>query len=131
MQKLKVAEYVRHHGLRAAEKKFSIHRRNIARWLEIRLDEAKGRTRRKKSNQSGQGRKLTYPVEIGERLLQWVLEARDLQVAISSKPKARLLICPVQPDFNCSNGWVEKFFRCTSVATLLMYRNYGPNCVLH
>ena len=109
-----MAEYARHHGLRPAEKKFGIHRRSIARWLEIRLDEVKERKRRRKSNRGGQGRKLTYQVEIDEQLLQWLLEVRDLQVAVCSemlKQKARLLICPVQPNFKCSNGWVEKFFR--------------------
>ena len=112
---MKVADYARHHGLRPAERKFGIHRRSIGRWLEVRLDEVKERKRRKKSNRPVQGRKLTYPEVIDDKLLQWLLEARDLQVAISSemlKQNAKLLICPVQPDFKCSNGWVEKFFRC-------------------
>ena len=112
VQKLKVVEYARHHGVRPAARKYGIHPRNIAQWLEIRLDEVK---ERKKSNQPGQGRKLSYP---DEQLLQWVLEMRDLQVAISSemlKQKARLLITPVQPSFKCSNGWLDKFFRCVYI----------------
>lgn len=93
MQKLKVAEYARHHGLRPAERKFGIHRRNIAQWLENRLVEVKEK-KRKRSNRPGQGRKLSYPVELDEQLVQWVLEMHDLQVAISSemlKQSARLL----------------------------------------
>ena len=122
VQKIKVAEYTRQHGLRPGERGFGIHRRSIGQWLEVRLNEVKERKRRKKSNRPGQGRKLTYPVEIDDKLLQWLLEARDLQVAISSemlKQKAKLLICPVQPDFKCSNGWVEKFFRCVYIGNLV------------
>lgn len=107
VQKLKVAEYARHHGLRPAERKFGIHRRNIAQWLEHRLVEVKEKKKRKRSNRPGQGRKLSYPVELDEQLVQWVLEMRDLQVAISSemlKQNARLLIRPVQPSFKCSSG---------------------------
>ena len=44
----------------------------------------KGRKRRKKSNRPSQGRKLTSSEEIDDKLLQWLLEARDLQVAVSS-----------------------------------------------
>ena len=141
VQKMKVAEYARHHGVRPAEKKFGIHRRNIARWLEIRLDKVKERKRRKKSNRPGQGRKLTYPEEIDDRLRQWLLEARDLQVAVSCemlKQKARLSIRPVQPDFKCSNGWVEKFFRYiiaarnrNSIKNLLCCTDITTLCYVH
>ena len=126
---MKVAEYARHHGLRPAEAKFGIHRRNIGRWLKIRVDEVKQRKKRKKSNQPGQGRKLSYPVELDEKLLQWLLELRDLQVPVSTemlKQKAHLLISSVVPSFKNSNGWAQKFFRCVSLHVQSVIQLPGP-----
>ena len=111
-QKKKVAEYARHHGTRAAARHFGVHRRNIGRWLKENLDAMKGRKKRK--NNKGQGRKLSYPVELDEKLLQWVLEKRDLQLAVTKemlKLHAKQIITPVSPNFKASDGWAQKFFR--------------------
>ena len=43
----------RHHSVRSAERRYGVHRRNIARWLEIRLTEVKERKKLK----------LTWPRE--------------------------------------------------------------------
>lgn len=111
-QKKKVAEYARFHGVRPAARHFGIHRRNVSRWLSENLDALKGKKRRK--NSKGQGRKLSYPQELDEQLLQWVLEKRDLQLAVTIemlKLRAKLLINPVNPNFKTSDGWAHKFFR--------------------
>ena len=80
-QKKRVAEYARHHGARAAARRFGVHCRNVGRWLKENLDAMKGR--KKQRNNMGQGRKLSYPVELDEKLLQWVLDKRDLQLAVT------------------------------------------------
>lgn len=111
-QKKKVAEYARHLGARAAACHFGVHRRNVGRWLKENLDAMKGRKKRK--NNKGQGRKLSYPVELDEKLLQWVLEKRNLQLAVTIemlKLCAKQIITPVSPNFKASDGWAQKFFR--------------------
>ena len=48
-----------------------------------------------------------YPVELHEKLLQWVLEKCDLQFAVTVemlKLHAQLIITPVQSDFEVSVG---------------------------
>ncbi len=112
-QKQKMSEYARVNGLRPAQRKFNVHRRSIARWMEFRLEEVKtgeisGYRRR------GQGRKLSYPESIDEELVRWILELRDMQVAVSSdmlKQKATSLITPIVSTFKASSGWCEKFYR--------------------
>lgn len=46
----------------------------------------KERKKRKRSNRPGQAReKAVLPIGLDEQLVQWVLEMRDLQVAISTE----------------------------------------------
>ena len=113
-QKVKIADYARMHGLRPAERKYGVHRRNIDRWKKIRVSEFKKTKLRKTFNRKGQGRQLSYPKHIDEELVQWVLEMRDLQLAVSSemlKQKAKVVIAPYVATFKASNGWLEKFMR--------------------
>ena len=113
-QKVKIADYARMHGLRPAERKFGVHRRNIDRWKKIRVSEFKKTKLRKTFNKKGQGRQLSYPKHIDEELVQWVLEMRDLQLAVSSemlKQKAKVVIAPYVATFKALNGWLEKFMR--------------------
>ena len=75
-------------------------------------DAMKGR--KKRINNKGQGCKLSYPVELDEKLLQWVLEKHDLQLAVTIemlKLHAKQIITPVSPNFKASDGWAQKFFR--------------------
>ena len=82
-QKKKVAEYACHHGARATARHFGVHSGNVERWLKENLDATKGR--KKCRNNKGQGRKLSSPVELDEELLQWVLEKRDLRLAVTTE----------------------------------------------
>ena len=110
------------HGLRPAERKFGVHRRNIDRWKKIRVSEFKKTNLRKTLNKKGQGRQLSYPKDVDEELVQWVLEMRDLQLAVSSemlKQKAKVMITPHVPTFKASNGWLEKFMRLLLVCSIL------------
>ena len=61
----------------------------------------------------GQGRKISYPQELEDKLLAWLLEKREVDcVAVSTQVirlKAISLIRPVNPNFKASDGWVRKF----------------------
>ena len=72
-------------GLRPAEKKYGVHRRNIDRWKKIRVSEFSKQELKKSFNRKGQGRNLYYPTVVDDELVQWVLEMRDLQLAVSSE----------------------------------------------
>ena len=66
-----------------------------------------------KGNHSGAGRPLTYPLEVEKDILSWLLELRDLHVAVSIltlQEKAKRVVRPHNPAFNESRGWVERFF---------------------
>ena len=73
-QKKKVAEYAHFHGVRKAAKKFSVVHSNVVRW---RKEEVRGiRNPGKRSHRGGQGCKLTYPKELEDKLVAWILEKR-------------------------------------------------------
>lgn len=53
-------------------------------------------------------------MKLDKKLLQWVLEKRDLQLAVTIemlKLRAKQIITPVSPNFKASDGWAQKFFR--------------------
>ena len=58
----------RHHGVRKTARKFGTHHKNIERWLAEEMDTIKQPGKRKRKFKKGQGRKLSYPVEIDEQL---------------------------------------------------------------
>lgn len=66
-----------------------------------------------KGNRSGAGRPLTYPLEVENDLVCWILKLRDMHFPVSVlalQEKGRSVICPHNPTFNASRGWVQKFF---------------------
>ena len=66
-----------------------------------------------KGNQPGAGRPLTYPLEVENDLICWILQLRDLHVPVSVlalQEKAKIVVRPHNPKFNASRGWVDKFF---------------------
>ena len=74
-----------------------------------------------KGNHSGAGRPLTYPLEVEKDILSWLPELRDLHVPVSIltlQEKAKRVLCPHNPTFNASRGWVEKFFARHRLALL-------------
>lgn len=109
---MRIAEYARHHGIRATSRKFGVAKICISRWRNSLVPQVRAGVKRPKIKRRGQGRRISYPKELEEKLVQWVLEMRDLQIAVSSsmlKQKARILIYPVLPSFKASHGWREKF----------------------
>lgn len=128
-QKQKVALYARHHGTHAASRCFGVHHKTMGRWMKEQVETLKNPNRRK--HRKGQGRKISYPTEIDEQILQWILEKRDqsnLPVSTKMIPtKALALIKQANPAFKASVGRLRKFLRrhnlvlraCTSIAQLL------------
>ena len=111
--KKKVAYYARHHGIRKAARYYGVQHRNVQRWVKEQVNEIAKPTSTKCLNKKGQGRKISYPRELEEKLLAWILEKRDEQfVAVSTqliRLKALSLIKDTNPDFKASEGWLRKF----------------------
>lgn len=67
-----------------------------------------------KGNKPGAGRPLTYPIEVDNELVAWILQLLDLHAPLSTlmlKEKAKKVIQPHNHKFSASNGWLEKFFK--------------------
>ena len=89
-QKLHVVLWSRHHGVHPTDKKFSIPRKNIQRWLKESNDKDfdEGPLKRGPMKQrtviSRQkvGRKLRYPREVDAKVLEWVLCVHEKHLSI-------------------------------------------------
>lgn len=110
-QKDKIAYYVRHHGIRATARHYSVHHRNVQRWMSESLEKIKNPGKRQ--HRKGQGRKMSYSQELEDKLVAWILEKREeAYIAASTQMihlKALSLIRPVNPQFKASDGWLRKF----------------------
>ena len=76
--KRRVVEYARHHGIRAAARKFNIARKNVRRWFKELKDKnsfqaAKPSKRLFPRGRYKAGRKLSYLTEVDDKLLEWLL----------------------------------------------------------
>ena len=112
-QKARVTEYSRFHGARAAARHFNIHHRCTQRWLKEELDKKKLKKKPVRKFKKGQGRKVSYSMDIEEELVAWILKKREeSNLAVSTKMirvKALSLIKPLLPNFKASDGWLRKF----------------------
>ena len=112
-QKKKVAYYARHHGIRKASRRFGVHHKNVQRWVKNQVSSIKNP--RKRVNRKGQGRKISYPQDLEDKLVAWILEKREEDfVAVSTQMirlKALSLIKDTNPKFKASDGWVRKFMQ--------------------
>uniref|UniRef100_A0ABM0M4J5 Pogo transposable element with KRAB domain-like n=1 Tax=Saccoglossus kowalevskii TaxID=10224 RepID=A0ABM0M4J5_SACKO len=113
--KRRIVVYAQQHGQRAAARQYSVHHSNVTRWMR---DEATGKLNIQRvsryGNIPGSGGKLSYPKEIEDKLVKWILELRDNQVPVSTnmlRQKAKELIRPhnVNPVFKSSAGWARRF----------------------
>ena len=58
---------------------------------------------------------MSYPVELEDQLIKWILVLRDLNFSVSilaRQEKAKNLIQSDNPEFKVSRGWIEKLFNC-------------------
>ena len=125
-QKERVVEYARHHGVRVAARQFNIARKNIQRWLKelkdknVLFESAKSSKRRRLHTRGRRkaGRKLTYPTEVDEKLLEWLLSMRERHLCVSTqmlRDKAKAIITQHNPSFQASEGWLRKFMQRHSI----------------
>ena len=125
-QKARVVEYARHHGARAAARQFNIARKNIQRWLKESKDsnslfQSARPSKRRRVHNGGRhkaGRKLSYPKEVDEKLLEWLLCMRERHLCVSTqmlRDKAKAAITQHNASFQASEGWLRKFMRRHSI----------------
>ena len=98
-QKKKVAYYTRHHGIRKASRHFGVHHKNVG-------EESSFFDQKSKQNRKGQGRKISYPQDLEDKLVAWILEKREDFVAVSTQVirlKALSLIKDTNPKFKASD----------------------------
>ena len=113
--KMSVVAEVVNSPLASVAQKYNIARSTIASW-ETQLRRGKTTkcpdTLRGPHLHSGSGRGLSYPKEVDEEILQWILVRRDAHLPVSReliKMKARQLIKINNPNFKVSSGWLQKF----------------------
>ena len=121
-----MVEYARHHGIRAAARKFNIARKNVQRWFKELKDknslfQAAKPSKRRRLFPRGRykaGRKLSYPKEVDDKLLEWLLSMRERHLCVSTqmlRDKAKAAITEHNPSFQASEGWLRKFMRRHSI----------------
>ena len=116
-QKQRMVEYARMHGIWPAARKFSVSHRNIHRWFKEEkaenFDSIKvSQARHTRKNKTGQGRKLSYPQDTDDKILEWIIIQRENYLPVSRQmicDKALSLVKPYQPDFKASKGWLRRF----------------------
>lgn len=121
-QKQHVVVHARHHGVWLTESKFGVPRKNIQWWLkdfrdsdmpeQISIAKRGPKKQRVRRGRQKAGRKLSYPVEIDGKVLEWVLCMRERHLAVSTlmlHDKALSLIKQHNPSFKASEGWAVKF----------------------
>ena len=109
-KKQQVVKYAKEHSVYQASKHFNISPGTIGPWMKIDFSKENTVVFRV----AGSGRKLSYPMEKEEELVAWVLEQRDLHLAVSVQhviDQARLTIQPSTPSFQGTRGWIQKFMR--------------------
>jgi len=80
-EKLKILQYAKLHGQRAAARNFTIDHSMISRWVK---QEEKLKSARRKNRRVGSGRKAKYP-EAEAHLKTWLLEFRKDGIAVTPK----------------------------------------------
>ena len=101
-------EYAKQYSMYQACKHYKLSAGTV--WPWVKLDFSKESCVVYRS--TGAGRKLSYPIEKENKLVQWVLEQRDVHLAVSVEhiiDQAVLMIQPVCPKFKGTRGWAQKF----------------------
>ena len=122
-QKQHVVLYARHHGVCPTERKFGIPQKNIQRWLKSLGDSVLQpsivrRGPKKQPIVRGRqkaGQKLSYPKEIDDKVLEWVLCMRERHLPVSTRMLCDKAFMPIKehnPTFKASEGWARKFICC-------------------
>ena len=96
-----------------ASRHFGVHHKNVQRWMKNQVSSIKNP--RKCANRKGQGRKMSYPQDLEDKLVAWILEKWEAEFVAVSTQMIRLkplsLIKDTNPEFKASDGWVRKFLK--------------------
>ena len=106
------AYYARHHGIRKAARHYGIHHRNVQRWVKNQVTSLQNP--KKCSNKKGQDRNISYPQELEDKIVSWMLEKRKEKCVAVSTQLIRLKALSSNkdhPNFKASDGWVRKFMK--------------------
>nr|XP_006824625.1 PREDICTED: pogo transposable element with KRAB domain-like [Saccoglossus kowalevskii] len=98
-------------GFNAAARLYNIPPSTLKTWKKYTFDSAR---LTKAGRRIGSGRNISYPREMDEQILAWVLEQRDLKLPVTIdaiRIYALQLVRPVQPDFKASKGWCQQFMQ--------------------
>ena len=114
LQKQRVVAYAKENTLAAAARKYFVAESTLCGWMKIQFEDIqeRGQSLKMTKRRSGGGRKLTYPSEIDEEILAWVLSNREKQQAVTIgliQAQGRKVITPHSPNFVASRGWAERF----------------------
>ena len=114
-QKIEIVCCARQSSEASASVKYGVPRATIYGWRNIDkqpINKKFSKHKKGKHVKRGAGRHISYPKEIEDELIIWVLKQRDLQIPVRRQDiqhKAIALIKPTNPTFKASSGWVDKF----------------------
>lgn len=114
--KMAVVEELAYNSSVAVAEKYSLPRSTLYSW-ETQLRRMNPSVTISKHTRGlhlnpGSGRPLSYPKEIDEEIMEWILTRRDKHQPVGRemiKIKARQLVKPHKPEFTASTGWLHKF----------------------
>ena len=110
-------QYAQSHGIRESARRFGVSPSTATTWMKTDFSKLESGRRRAK----GAGRKLTYGNEVDMKILNWILEKRELQEPVTHGMLHTYAIKVAREEkpgivFNASNGWVQRFLRRHSLS---------------
>ena len=107
-KKKEVVDYAKSTSMYQASKVYGLSTGTIWPWMKIDFSKTKASVYSKKKS----GRKLSYPIEKEEKLVEWVLEQRDLHLTVSIQDILDKGVEVIKPANGVlSRGWFQKFMR--------------------
>lgn len=110
-QKLEVVKFSKTHGIRGAANHYKIPKSTVMNWSKIDYSDT---VRDKKGCLQKEGRHLSYPPELDNKICEWVLQQRDLQIAVTVDDiciYAAEIVKPIVPGFQASRNWATRFMK--------------------
>ena len=104
-----IIAFAEYHSITQASKRFKVPTAMIKKWIGDREDSAQMKP---KFNSPGQGRKLSYSVEIDEAIAKHVRKMVSQGERVTMQylcQYAKELIQDENPQFNASSGWAQRF----------------------
>ena len=110
----RVVAYAKGNMLAAAARKYFVAESTFRGWMKIQFEDIRerGQSLKMTKRRSGGGRRLTYPSEIDEEILAWVLSKREKQQAVTIgliQVQGKKVITMHSPNIAASHGWAERF----------------------